>query len=688
MLFCGGTENASTTANLLPQGGWNLTDAGEMMLRNGIEYMLSLPPAGPTIAWVTETVDRDEDGVQDDQEWTDWLIARGFNVEIQPDRYLTLGDDKDPDDANDYVGELNAADLVIISRTASSGGYASDANEVAAWASVTSPMMSISAWHVRSNRLQWVLSTTVNRTLDTYLLTELPNHPVFEGVALEDGLVEVVFTEGFAEGYQGNCVIGGIDVGNGTLIGQSFSDETMIAEWPAGIAGYEGADVVQAGPRMLFCGGTENASTTANLLPQGGWNLTDAGTQMLLNAINYMLNPGAPVHSYTFEDGTANDSADGADGVLIGDAVVAGGSLVLDGEDDWMEMPGDVIALNTYSEVTVEAWYTPSEGANTGYTMLASFGLTNPDADWMGVDYLFITSARGDDVSRAAISVGNYSEPWATETGVNGPEYDDGVQHHIVATVTATELAFYIDGELMGVTELSEANHLEGISTAQAYLGKAPYGQDPEWAGSIDEFNIYAKALTEAQVTTKYMAGPSALTPVDIENFSFELPGTEKIKGWNGEGVSGTPAEDIPGWASDTEVADSGVESDWPGSTEGVWTGFIMGDDPSIWNLTDHVIAAGEEFILKVDLQDNWTDGGLPDVTISLYYDDAGTRVTVASATVTPPDQSEGGWAEYVVSFAADDAPDSIGKLIGVEIDALSASSWVGVDNIRLGLAD
>jgi hypothetical protein len=97
-----------------------------------------------------------------------------------------------------------------------------------------------------------------------------------------------VFTEGFADGYQGNCVIGGIDVGNGTLIGQSFSDETMIAEWPAGMAGYEGADVVQAGPRMLFCAGTENASTTANLLPQGAWNLTEAGEQMFENAIEYM----------------------------------------------------------------------------------------------------------------------------------------------------------------------------------------------------------------------------------------------------------------------------------------------------------------------------------------------------------------------------------------------------------------
>jgi len=164
-----------------------------------------------------------------------------------------------------------------------------------------------------------------------------------------------------------------------------------------------------------------------------------------------------------------------------------------------------------------------------------------------------------------------------------------------------------------------------------------------------------------------------------LENASFELPGTEKQIGF----------DNVPGWSSDTEVADSGVESDWPGSTDGAWAGFMMGSDPSIWNLTDHVIASGDEFILLVDLQDNWTDGGEPQVLISLHYDDAGARVTVASATVTPSDQSEGGWSEFSVSFAADDVPDSIGKLIGIEIDNVSETdSWIGIDNLRLVFAE
>jgi hypothetical protein len=104
-----------------------------------------------------------------------------------------------------------------------------------------------------------------------------------------------------------------------------------------------------------------------------------------------------------------------------------------------------------------------------------------------------------------------------------------------------------------------------------------------------------------------------------------------------------------------------------------------------VWNLTGRVISGGEKFRLLVDLQDNWTDGGAPQVLISLYYDDAGARVTVASATMTPLDQGEGGWSEFSLDFAADDVPESVGKLLGIEIDNVSTTdSWIGVDNVRL----
>jgi len=48
--------------------------------------------------------------------------------------------------------------------------------------------------------------------------------------------------------------------------------------------------------------------------------------------------------------------------------------------------------------------------------------------------------------------------------------------------------------------------------------------------------------------------------------------------------------------------------------------------------------------------------------------------------------EGSGGWLEFSVGFVADDVLDSVGKLLGIEIDNVSATSWTGMDNVRLSL--
>jgi len=165
--------------------------------------------------------------------------------------------------------------------------------------------------------------------------------------------------------------------------------------------------------------------------------------------------------------------------------------------------------------------------------------------------------------------------------------------------------------------------------------------------------------------------------PVSIENYSFELPGTEKIKGWKGEGVDGTPAVDIPGWSSDTVVADSGVETGYA-PTDGDWTAFLMSGDPSVWQLTEHTIAAGDVLELKVDARITWAATTLQ---MTLYYDDNGTRVPLVTNDVALTDDMQ----EYTLSFSAADFPESVGHQIGVEFaNSSSGDTWIGLDNVRL----
>jgi len=191
--------------------------------------------------------------------------------------------------------------------------------------------------------------------------------------------------------------------------------------------------------------------------------------------------------------------------------------------------------------------------------------------------------------------------------------------------------------------------------------------------------NLNAQGQKMFLNAVKYMTLPVPV-PITVENASFEKPGTVKIKGWNGEGIAGTPAVDIPGWASDANspVADSGVETGY-GATDGTWTAFLKGADPSIWQSTGFVIAADDVFALSVDARNTWQGTTL---RITLYYEDGKVRVPAATVDVAVKDAMQ----TFTLPFAANDVPAAVGKIIGIELDNVTTNgdSWIGLDNVWL----
>jgi len=159
--------------------------------------------------------------------------------------------------------------------------------------------------------------------------------------------------------------------------------------------------------------------------------------------------------------------------------------------------------------------------------------------------------------------------------------------------------------------------------------------------------------------------------PPAVENSSFELPGTEKQSGF----------DNVPGWSTDTLCEDSGVETGYT-PTDGEWTTYLMGGDPSVWQLTDRTIVQGDVYELKVDARITWQATTLQ---MSLYYVDRGVRVPVATSEVALADAMQ----EYTLAFSADDVPASIGRKIGIEFANVTAEggNWLGLDNVRLELA-
>ena len=156
--------------------------------------------------------------------------------------------------------------------------------------------------------------------------------------------------------------------------------------------------------------------------------------------------------------------------------------------------------------------------------------------------------------------------------------------------------------------------------------------------------------------------------PIEVENFSFELPGEGKpdfdlIPGWSGEGTGG-----------------GGAETGW-GPTDGIYTGYC-GGNMEVFQLTGHTIVADEVYTLTIDARRTWQG---PNITLGLYYDDGGTRVQMASLFHEFVGGDTTDMEELNLVALANDAPDAIGNNLGIQImSGPPDAAWIGFDNVRL----
>jgi hypothetical protein len=208
-----------------------------------------------------------------------------------------------------------------------------------------------------------------------------------------------------------------------------------------------------------------------------------------------------------------------------------------DGRVDLLSSGANGININTYPSVTVEFWATPEcdpgqpgctpAGAysNDSFSTAVNFGDVYPAGKAFpagaGSNYIIMQTHRGDNVSRAAIAitdVNNANGPWTAETGVNGPELEDGHEHQYAMTINSTSLTYYVDGVSMGTAPLANpnshglANMLSSVSTAHVWLGSG-YAIDQNWAGIMDELRIWNGDASAQYIKNSFAAGPNQLTP-------------------------------------------------------------------------------------------------------------------------------------------------------------------------------
>jgi hypothetical protein len=218
------------------------------------------------------------------------------------------------------------------------------------------------------------------------------------------------------------------------------------------------------------------------------------------------------VHRWSFTN-DASDSIGGADGVLIGDAYVDNGAVVLDGSyPTFVDLGRDLVTNLT--SFTFETWVTWN-GGNI-WQRIFDFGNSTlgPGVPQYEISSIVLTPSC--DLSPGyGPDIGTFIHPAGSILyyySANFTPYPlpPGFLHHLVWTYDkpSTTSTLYLDGKAISVNPSQTRSPADVGPTDNCWLGHSQYFLDPDFNGSINEFRIYDGALSAAVVSVNYTNGP------------------------------------------------------------------------------------------------------------------------------------------------------------------------------------
>ena len=119
--------------------------------------------------------------------------------------------------------------------------------------------------------------------------------------------------------------------------------------------------------------------------------------------------------------------------------------------------------------------------------------------------YMFLTPVGGSGTVRYAITTGSYGSEQAI---VSPSALSTGGWHHLGVTLSGTTGVLYIDGKAVGTNSGMTLKPSSLGSTTLNYIGKSQY-PDTNFTGSVDDFRIYARALSGGEIATLSTFVPS-----------------------------------------------------------------------------------------------------------------------------------------------------------------------------------
>lgn len=278
-----------------------------------------------------------------------------------------------------------------------------------------------------------------------------------------------------------------------------------------------------------------------------------------------------PVVHYTFDPAdisgtTVKDvSGGGHDAELVGGAAVvtqdvvggAGGAVRLDGRTGYVRLPDNLIQDLNLEQATLSVWV--KAGKNQANQRIFDFASETGRAVNRNTMYL---STQGDSGNLEFAVITPFTEKFASESAALGANYKYALQaprmaagawHHVAVTIEGFDAVLYVDGVEAARSSTYNIEPRMLLETTMNYIGKSRSGAHPLFDGKFDDFRIYNRALTAAEI--------AVLASDSVDEPEEQPSNAEKILHYDMSRIEGATVKDQAGHFDGTWV--NPQQSEW-----------------------------------------------------------------------------------------------------------------------------
>ncbi|MGW4539345.1 beta-L-arabinofuranosidase domain-containing protein [Streptomyces chartreusis] len=198
------------------------------------------------------------------------------------------------------------------------------------------------------------------------------------------------------------------------------------------------------------------------------------------------------------------------------------------GSYQYVDLPAAV--LGDAAAITLSAWVRPTHDAN--WARVFDFG----DND---TRYLYLAARNANGVPRFAVTTGGPGG----EQGLDGTAaLPLGRWSHLAVTIGSGTGTLYVNGSAVARNTAMTLTPAALGTLANNWLGRSNFAADPVFAGAYDEFNVWSRTLSAAEITELQNARAADVSAGrgDLASYAFDETSGGTFADASGRGLSAT----------------------------------------------------------------------------------------------------------------------------------------------------